>query len=291
MNILITGANGQLGSEISDLRHQFSEYHFFFTDVKELDITNLDAIEAFVIDNKINAIVNCAAYTNVDGAEDADTVANSINNCAVKKLGEISKKHQLKLVHISTDYVFDGTSEIPYTETDNTSPQNVYGVTKLKGEEALRALQIPNTIIIRTSWLYSAFGSNFVKTILKLSSEKSEVQVVNDQVGSPTYAKDLALAILKILPIIETNTVEVYHFSNKGGCSWFEFAKKIVAISKNNCKVVPVGSNHFKSKAKRPNFSLLKTTKIQKIIDFKIPIWQESLSDCITNINVKTTKI
>lgn len=286
MNILVTGSNGQLGSEIAALQPDFKQFQFFFTDIHELDITSFMAVEDFVIKNNINALINCAAYTNVDGAEDAQEVADKINNKAVKSLGEISKKHQLKLVHISTDYVFNGISSVPYIETDTTNPQNVYGVTKLKGEEALKLLQIPNAYIIRTSWLYSKYGNNFVKTILRLSNEKSEVKVVNDQIGSPTYAKDLALVILQIIPIIQTSTVEIFHYANKGGCSWFEFAKEIVAVSKHDCKVISVDSSYFPTKATRPKFSLLNTDKIQKIVDLKIPKWQESLKNCIKNMNV-----
>ena len=277
MNILVTGSKGQLGSEISALQSQFPKYKFFFTDLNELDITNFEAIEDFVSKNNINALINCAAYTNVDGAEDHFEIANSINNCAVKNLGEISKKYQLKFVHVSTDYVFDGTSAKPYVETDQTNPQNVYGITKLKGEAVLKQLELQNAVIIRTSWLYSSFGKNFVKTILKLSREKNEINVVNDQIGSPTYAKDLAFTILKIIPKLQTNTVEVYHYSNKGGCSWFEFAKEIVAVSKSQCKVIPVSSSQFKSKASRPEFSLLNTEKIEKIFNVEIPNWKDSL--------------
>ncbi|MFD1292272.1 dTDP-4-dehydrorhamnose reductase [Lutibacter holmesii] len=286
MNVLVTGANGQLGLEISNLRNQFSQYQFFLTDVAELNITNFKAIENYVVEHKINVLINCAAFTNVDGAEDATEIADEINNIAVRNLGKIAKKHHLKLVHISTDYVFDGISENSYTETDDTNPQNVYGITKLKGEQALRDLQLENSIIIRTSWLYSAFGTNFVKTILKLSGEKEEIKVVNDQVGSPTYAKDLAIAILQIVPKIKSNVIETFHYSNNGSCSWFGFAQAIVELSKHNCKVHPVSSSQFKTKAKRPNYSLLNTSKIQQKFAVEIPNWKDSLKECMNSVQV-----
>lgn len=286
MNVLVTGSKGQLGLEISDLRSQFSQYHFFLTDVDELNITDFKAVENYVIEHEINVLVNCAAYTNVDGAEDAFEIANSINTIAVKNLGEITKKHHLKFIHISTDYVFDGTSENPYRETDIANPQSVYGVTKFKGEETLRMLQLENAVIIRTSWLYSVHGNNFVKTILKLSAEKEELNVVNDQIGSPTYAKDLAFVILKIIPEIKNNVVKTYHYSNSGSCSWFQFAEAIVELSNQKCKVLPVSSTQFKSKASRPDFSLLNTEKIQEEFAITIPNWKNSLKKCINSIHV-----
>jgi len=284
-NVLVTGSKGQLGSEINYIQENFPVYNFFFTDVAELDITGSLIVEEFIVANKIEVIINCAAYTNVDGAEDAIELANLINNVAAKNLAEIAKKHLIKLVHVSTDYVFDGDSSKPYVETDLVNPINVYGKTKLKGEQALISINPTNTIIIRTAWLYSEFGNNFVKTILRLSDEKDKLTVVDDQVGSPTYAKDLASCILQMLPQINNASVEVYHYSNKGTCSWFEFAKAIVNLSNHQCEVLPVSSKEFKSKAKRPNYSLLNTEKIENTFHMKIPFWKDSLKQCILSLN------
>jgi len=286
MNVLVTGGGGQLGSELECLSVNYLQMNFFFTDVETLDIVNYSALENYVRTHKIQVIVNCAAYTNVDGAEDEVDLANAINVEAVKNLGKISKKNQIKLIHISTDYVFDGNSSVPYKETDVTNPQNVYGTTKLKGEEILLERELKNSIIIRTAWLYSSFGNNFVKTILKLSAKKEELSVVNDQMGSPTYAADLANAILKIIPFIKNEATQTYHYSNKGMCSWFDFANEIVLISKRDCKVLPVSSEQFKSKAKRPNFSMLATEKIEKEFHLNIPDWKKSLNECIKKIKI-----
>ena len=228
--ILVTGSKGQLGSEIADLKGQFSECTFFLTDKEELDITNETQIEEFVIKNNINAIINCAAYTSVDKAEDDKELAYKINYLAVKNIAEIVRKHQLKLIHVSTDYVFDGTSEVPYSETDATNPKNVYGYSKLLGEKALLEINPSNSLIIRTSWLYSSFGHNFVKTILKLSKEKAQITVVNDQIGSPTYAKDLANVILKLILKLDTKQVEIVHYSNSGNFGRYNL---VVALSAN----------------------------------------------------------
>ena len=276
-NILVTGSKGQLGLEISKLGNDFSQFNFYFTDRANLDIANTKAIENYVVKNKIDVILNCAAYTDVDKAEDEPELADEINHLAIIKIAEIAKKHDLKLIHISTDYVFDGVSENPYSETDVTNPQNIYGDSKLKGEKAIQEINPSNSIIIRTSWLYSRFGNNFVKTMLKLSKEKNQISVVSDQIGSPTNACDLAKTILQLIPKIKSNGVELYHYANKGKCSWFLFAEKIIKLSKNECKVVPVSSTEFKSKASRPNFSLLNTDKIQQKFDVIIPHWKDSL--------------
>lgn len=283
-NILVTGSNGQLGNELRNLADEFSMYSLFLTDKDTLDITNFKEVEAFVIKNKINVIVNCAAYTNVDKAEDEVEVANNINFEAVKNLAEISKKYQLKLIHISTDYVFEGTSQIPYLENDATNPKNQYGKTKNLGEKAIVQINPANSVIIRTSWLYAVSGHNFVKTMLKLSKERTELTVVNDQIGSPTYAFDLAKTIFLILPKINNQSVEIYHYSNQGVCSWFQFAQEIIVASKRECKVLPVSSNEFNSKAYRPNFSLLNTEKIRNTFQIEIPNWKESLSNCLLKL-------
>lgn len=281
MNVLITGAKGQLGLELASLESKFPNFIFFFADKSLLNIANFKEVESYISKNKIDVIVNCAAYTNVDKAEDEPEMVNEVNHLAVKNLGEIAKKHHIKLIHISTDYVFDGNSSIPYAETDNTNPKNVYGISKLKGEKALLEINPKNSIIIRTSWLYSEFGNNFVKSILKLSKEKESISVVSDQIGSPTYAKDLATAILKMLPMIQCEGVEIYHYANKGQCSWFQFASAIIELVQHNCEVLPISSELFKSKAKRPKYSLLNTEKIAQVFNLEIPNWEDSLEECI----------
>ena len=280
-NILVTGSKGQLGSEIADLKDQFSEYTFFLTDKEELDITNAAQIEQFVLKNNIKVIINCAAYTNVDKAEDDTEQVYKVNHLAVKNIAEIAKKYQLKFIHISTDYVFEGSSEVPYLETDETNPKNVYGNSKLLGEKALLEINPRNTLIIRTSWLYSSFGHNFVKTILKLSKERKQINVVKDQIGSPTYAKDLATVILKLILKLETKQVEIFNYSNSGKCSWFQFAQEIIKNAKSECMVLPISSEAFASKAFRPNFSLLNTEKIKKSFQISIPNWKDSLKVCL----------
>lgn len=282
INVLVTGSKGQLGLALASLENVFLNYNFFFTDKSELDITNFKAVSVFISKNKIEVLINCAAYTNVDKAEDEPDLANKINHLAVKNLAEIAKKQQLKLIHISTDYVFDGNSNTPYIEKENTNPQNVYGTSKLNGERALLKVNPPNAVIIRTAWLYSSFGKNFVKTIRKLSAEKESISVISDQIGSPTYACDLAKVILQITPLIKDKGAQIYHYANGGACSWFQFAEEIVKISKNNCKIVPVTTAQFKTVAKRPKFSLLDSHKIQKIFDIKISHWKEALKICIT---------
>ena len=287
IQVLVTGANGQLGSEIKLISEETSIYKFYFTDYNELDITNKTAVENFVNKHAIHIIINCAAYTNVDKAEDEWELSNSINHKAVENLATISKEKSIKLIHISTDYVFDGESETPYLETATTNPINNYGLSKLKGEEALLKINPKNSIIIRTSWLYSVFGSNFVKTMLRLFKEKDVLNVVSDQVGSPTNAKDLSSAIFNIIPNLNNDRVEIFHYSNTGTCSWFQFAKEILAFSNETCDIKPVSSKEFKTKAKRPKFSILDTHKIEKVFNIQIPSWEESLHNCLIKINTK----
>lgn len=283
LNILVTGSNGQLGSSIKYLENQYPNYHFYFTDKKELDILNFSQVEEFVLKNKIEVIINCAAYTNVDKAEDELELANNINYLAVEKLGLIAKNHKIKLIHISTDYVFDGTSEIPYLEDDRTNPKNNYGYTKLKGEEALKKINPTNSIIVRTSWLYSVYGDNFVKTMLRLFKEKETISVVSDQIGSPTNAYDLAKALLQIVPLLKNENIEIYHYSNEGSCSWFQFAKEILNNNNSNkkCIIEPILSRDFKSKAIRPKYSLLNTEKIKNTFKIEVLNWKESLQQCL----------
>lgn len=282
--ILVTGANGQLGSEIKVLVESYPNYHFFFTDVDELDITNKEAIELYVAKNKINTIINCAAYTAVDKAESEFELANSINHVAVQYLAEVAKEHHCKFVHISTDYVFDGTGHKPYIEMNTPNPQSVYGLTKLDGELALQKINPENSIIIRTSWVYSSFGNNFVKTMLKLGEERDVLNVVDDQIGSPTYAGDLAKAILIILPKLENENVELYHFSNEGVCSWYDFAKTIFEIEKTAIKILPIETRQYPTPAKRPYYSVLNKSKLKNKFHISIPYWENSLRVCLAKM-------
>jgi len=275
MNVLVTGANGQLGSEIQNNTHRISNY--YFSDADSLDITDAQAIRAFVQQHAIDLIVNCAAYTNVDKAEDDCATAQAINHTAVAHLASVCKEFQLPLIHISTDYVFGGTKNTPYRETDATQPLGVYGRTKLAGEQAIQNSGIEH-LIIRTSWLYSLrFGNNFVKTIQRLSSERPQLKVVADQVGTPTNAADLANFIVQAIE----NTWyrgkrEVYHFSNEGVCSWYDFAVAIVAASGNTCEVLPCTSAEFPSKVTRPSYSVLDKTKLKTDFGYRIPYWRDS---------------
>lgn len=284
MNILITGTNGQLGLELKSLGYKFSNLKLFCTDKHALNILNFEETEQYILKNKIDAIVNCAAYTDVNKAEEEFALADEVNHMAVKNLGLIAKKHQIKLIHLSTDYVFDGNSNIPYTETDATNPQNAYGISKLMGEKALLEINPKNSMIIRTSWLYSEFGNNFVKSILKLSKERESISVVYDQIGSPTYARDLALAILQVISEFENEGIQIYHYANKGLCSWFQFAEEIVKIANYNCDVLPITSEAYKTKVKRPKYSLMNTQKIQLAFNLEIPSWQDALEKCIKEI-------
>ncbi|MFK8296375.1 dTDP-4-dehydrorhamnose reductase [Capnocytophaga canimorsus] len=274
-NILVTGANGQLGSEIQNIQGKTKNY--FFTDASDLDITDRQAISDFVKKNNIQIVVNCAAYTNVDKAEDDIQTANLINNIAVGYLAEVCKENNASLIHISTDYVFGGTKNTPYSETDPTEPLGIYGRTKLEGEKAIQNADI-DYLIIRTSWLYSlSFGNNFVKTIQRLSSERNELKVVFDQVGTPTNARDLAAFIVHIIEKDLCKKREVYHFSNEGVCSWFDFATEIVRMSGNDCLVKPCLSSEFPSKVKRPSYSVLDKSKLKNDFNYTISHWKEAL--------------
>ena len=275
MNVLVTGANGQLGSEIQNNTHRISNY--YFSDADSLDITDARAIRAFVQQHAINLIVNCAAYTNVDKAEDDCATAEAINHTAVAHLASVCKEFQLPLIHISTDYVFGGTKNTPYSETDTTQPLGVYGRTKLAGEQAIQNSGIEH-LIIRTSWLYSLrFGNNFVKTIQRLSGERPQLKVVADQVGTPTNAADLADFIVQAIENAwYRGKREVYHFSNEGVCSWYNFAVAIVAASGNVCEVLPCTSAEFPSKVTRPSYSVLDKTKLKTDFGYRIPYWRDS---------------
>jgi len=279
MNILITGSNGQLGSEIRHLAETHSQHHYYFTDVADLDITQAQETMAYCQKNKIELIVNCAAYTAVDQAEDEPELAMRINATAVENLAQTAKRLQAKVIHISTDYVFDGTANTPYTTEHPTAPQSVYGMTKLKGEEKLLEL-LPDSIIIRTAWLYSSYGQNFVKTMLRLGRERDSLQVVFDQVGSPTYAADLAQAIMEIINQ-DCKVGGIFHFSNEGVCSWYDFAHSIMKKKGLDCQLSPVDSSAFPSKATRPNFSVLDKKRIKESYHIKIPHWEDALDTCL----------
>lgn len=283
LNILVTGSNGQLGSEIRELSSEF-EYNFFFTQRDSLDMSKLDELQEYVEQNKIDIIVNCAAYTAVDKAESDEEAADIVNHLAVQKLAQISKENDIKLIHISTDYVFDGTNFKPYVEEDTTSPNGVYGKTKLDGEKAMLEINPQNSIIIRTSWVYSSYGANFVKTMIRLGKEKESLGVIFDQVGTPTYARDLAKAILEIIPKIKNQNVEIHNYSNEGVLSWFDFAKEIMRMAKLECKVNPIETKEYPTPAKRPHYSLLNKAKIKKEFDIAIPYWKDSLDECLKKL-------
>ena len=282
-NILVTGSNGQLGSEIQELSNNY-DYNFFFTDRTSLDIGNEKDIRTFIQTNKINTIINCAAYTAVDKAEEDEVNADKINHLAVKSLANISKENNIKLIHISTDYVFDGKNYRPYNEEDVTNPSGVYGATKLAGELAMQTINPKNSIIIRTSWVYSSFGSNFVKTMLRLGKERHSLGVIFDQVGTPTYARDLAKAILDIVPSINNKKVEIYNYSNEGVLSWYDFAKEIMRMTKSECKINPIETKEYPTPCARPHYSLLNKSKIKEKFAIIVPYWKDSLTECLSTI-------
>jgi len=284
MNILITGANGQLGNELKIAAKKFDKHTCFFTTKAIVDITDINQVQDYIKKNNIDTIINAAAYTNVENAEDDYQLANSINHLAVKNLAKIAKANNLSLVHISTDFVFNGKQHTAYSEKALTNPINNYGKTKLLGEQAMLAINPEKSIIIRTSWLYSTFNSNFVKTILRLGVEKQEANVIDNQFGSPTNAKDLANTLLKIVSKIKNKDIEIYHYSNQGYCSWYTFAQEIVSYSKSNCLIKPINSKDYPTKAERPNNSLMDTQKIQKEFNIEIPFWKESLKKTIAKI-------
>jgi len=282
-NILVTGVNGQLGSEIKELSSNYPA-NYFFTDRDSLDITNQSELIDNIQTNDIDTIINCAAYTAVDKAESDIENADKVNHLAVKYMAEIAKENNIKFVHVSTDYVFDGKNYKPYTEDDSVSPNGIYGKTKLDGEKALQEINPANSIIIRTSWVYSSYGTNFVKTMLRLGKEKEQLGVIFDQVGTPTYAKDLAQIILEILPKIKNNNVEIYHYSNEGVLSWYDFAKEIMCMTKLNCVINPIETKEYPTPAKRPHYSLLNKAKIKNTFNITIPYWKDSLDECLRKL-------
>jgi len=280
LNVLVTGTKGQVGSEIKKLSLEYS-HNFFFTTKEDLDISIEENIKSFINKNNINVIINCAAYTAVDKAEENLDLADKINRKAVKKLAKLSKEHNIKLIHISTDYVFDGKNFKPYTEENETNPKSVYGRTKLEGEIEMIKISPKNSIIIRTSWVYSSFGNNFVKTMLKLGKSKDELGVIFDQIGTPTYAYDLAKAILDILPNIKNQKIEIYNYTNEGVLSWYDFSKEIMKMAKITCQINPIETYQYPTPAVRPHYSLLNKSKIKNKFNISIPFWKDSLDKCL----------
>ena len=284
MNILVTGCNGQLGKEFQKISNINTEHNWIFTDINELNICDKHSVNTFFQNNKVEICINCAAYTAVDKAEDEVDKAREINATAVLNLANASKDSNSLLIHVSTDYVFDGTSERPYLEDDTPSPNSIYGKTKAEGEQNIISSAC-SYIIIRTSWLYSAYGNNFVKTMLRLGSEREFVNVVDDQNGNPTWAYDLACAIVLLIQRFENKEVkEIFNYSNEGTIPWSNFAEAIFYIGNKDCEVIPISTKEYGSKANRPAFSALDKTKIKAFTGIKIPFWRESLIKCIEEI-------
>ena len=282
--ILVTGANGQLGSELKDILGANNE-QVLYTDVAQLDITKLDLVRAFIKEHKVTDIINCAAYTAVDKAETDQDIAYMVNCIAPKNLATVAAEENCRLIHVSTDYVFSGEACTPYVESDPTSPLGVYGRTKLAGEEAVTDSGC-DSVIIRTSWLYSAYGNNFVKTMMRLGKERDQLNVVFDQVGTPTYAGDLAAAIVKLIQSVELVDVSgLYHFSNEGVCSWYDFAQEIMDQENIACNVQPILSSQYPTPVRRPSFSVLDKAKIKKDFNITIPYWKHSLIMCLRKLN------
>ena len=286
MNILVTGANGQLGNEMQVLARENLQHTYFFTDVQELDICDEQAVYAYVSEHKIDIIVNCAAYTAVDKAEDNVELCDKLNNIAPGYLARAAQANGAAMIQVSTDYVFDGTAHIPYTEEEPTCPASVYGSTKLAGEQNVMD-HCEKAIVIRTAWLYSIYGNNFVKTMIRLGQERDSLGVIFDQIGTPTYANDLAQAIFAA---INKGVVRgIYHFSDEGVCSWYDFTVAIHRLAGiASCKVKPLHTADYPAKAPRPHYSVLDKTKIKDTFGIEIPHWEESLKRCINQLRMET---
>jgi len=290
--ILVTGAIGQLGQSIHAIAENYPQYDMVFANREQLDLSNTQSIAEYFQQNKFDVIINCAAYTAVDKAESEPELADKVNHLAVQQLAQIAVQQHAKLIHISTDYVFNGQQHRPYVETDVVAPQGVYGSTKLAGEQAVQNIMANNALIIRTSWVYSEYGNNFVKTMLKLGGERDVLTVIYDQIGTPTYAHDLAEAIMsivssKLFSQASFNT-QLVHYSNEGVCSWYDFAKAIFEGSNTQCKVSPIETKDYPTPAKRPAYSLLNKAKIKDAFGLSIPYWKDSLTTCLQNLQ-KTT--
>lgn len=280
--ILVTGAGGQLASELKELSDQFESFDFLFADKLLLPIDDSDKVSAFFEKQQIDFCINCAAYTAVDKAEAESDLAFLVNGSAVGNLASVCKAHQTKLIHISTDYVYDGAVKEPLKETDAVAPLNVYGWSKLRGEELALSAN-PETLIIRTSWVYSSFGNNFVKTMMRLLIEKKELNIVADQIGCPTYAPDLAKVIMKFIEkTVEGNNFSgIVNYCNYGITSWYQFAQYIKELIGSNCNLYPILSESYKTAASRPLYSVLETTKVKSLLEIEIPFWKKSVSDCV----------
>ena len=279
MRILVTGSNGQLGSEMVALQAQQTHHQWFNLDINELDITDKNAVEQFVVNNKIDGIINCAAYTNVDKAEEDVALCYKVNRDAPQYLAQAIEKVGGFIIHISTDYVFDGTNNIPYTEQDKPNPVTIYGKSKIEGEQYV-CESCKQHIIIRTAWVYSSYGKNFVKTMIKLGKEKPSLGVIFDQIGSPTYARDMAKAIITI--VNQGIIPGIYNFSNEGVISWYDFTKHIHQLANiTSCEVAPIHTADYPTLAQRPHFSVLDKTKIKNTYNIEIPYWRDSLEECI----------
>ena len=287
MKVLITGSKGQLGSEIKELASEYENLQCVFKDLPELDICDAEVLNTFIIDQHINAVINCAGYTAVDKAEEEALIAQKVNSEGVLNLANALKKVDGKLIHISTDYVFDGNHSQPYKESDPVSPIGVYGETKRAGELAVINSDL-DSVVIRTSWLYSSYGNNFVKTMLRLGNEKENLGVIFDQVGTPTYARDLAKTCLEILTGVNSVKISkngnLYHYSNEGVASWYDFAVSIMELGEENCNVKPIQTKDYLTLAKRPQYSVLNKSKIKTDFKIEIPYWRNSLKDCIRKI-------
>ena len=285
MKLLITGSKGQLGSELELLAEGLSQVTCIATDSTSLNITDGAAVAAFVQDHAIDVIVNCAAYTAVDQAEADKDAADAVNCDAVAGLAQVAADLECKLIHISTDYVFDGAGCTPYLATDPTSPVNYYGASKLKGEQAMQRINPANSLILRTSWVYSSFGNNFVKTMLRLGSERERLNVIYDQVGVPTYARDLARFILEKAIYTENPSVNIYQYTNEGVCSWYDFAYEIMRLAGLDCRVFPIPTSAYPTPAKRPHYSLMNKEALKADFDTEIPYWKSSLTECVQLLN------
>tara|TARA_B100000886_G_scaffold190530_1_gene131128 strand:+ start:26350 stop:27219 length:870 start_codon:yes stop_codon:yes gene_type:complete len=287
MKILVIGSNGQLGSEIKEIAVDYKDFNFLFRDLPELNICKKDALNTFILNKNIDLVINCAAYTAVDKAEENAEIAEQVNSLGVQNLVNALEKVNGKLIHISTDYVFDGCNSEPYKESDHVNPLGVYGKTKREGELFVINSSI-DSIVIRTSWLYSSFGNNFVKTMHRLGNEKNFLSVISDQIGTPTYARDLAKVCLDIISISDTERIsnkgKVYHYSNEGVASWYDFAITIMELSGSNCVIKAIQTIDYPTIAKRPHYSVLDESKIKKDFNIEIPYWKDSLKDCLNKL-------
>lgn len=285
INTLITGGGGQIGSIFKSFKKKDTKFHFFTPGKYELNINDYDSLNTFVLKNKVKVLVNCASYTDVNKAEIEFEIVNKTNHKSIINLIRIVEKYNLKFIQISTDYIFDGKSKNPYNEKSIANPINNYGISKNLGETVILNKNLDNTIILRTSWVYSNYGTNFVKSILSMVQNKNQIFVVSDQIGSPTNGYDLVNTIVSIIPLINFKKTKIYHYANNGSCSWYEFAKEIIKLSNSQCIIKPITTESLNQLADRPRYSVLSTLKIKKKFKFKIPNWKDSLKFFIKNKN------